>query len=267
MTVWNAVALGMVLFTMGFSGCRTAPKTEWKGRCVVVFGDSISDPRYDLWKQWWKWVGEDLGSEMLAYAVDGREWDDVPRQVETMKVENRADVDAFIIFVGTNDFNQNVPLGNWWEEALETVNRNGRLVQVKRRSPLFDRHTLRGRINIAMNKLKSEYPDRQIVLLTPIRRGYFSCDTTNVQPEDSYSNELGLFIGDYAAVVQEAGTVWSVPVIDTYSESGLLPSMPSFSDCCNRPDADRLHPSTEGCRRLALTVSARLKSLPATFRK
>ena len=87
-----------------------------------------------------------------------------------------------------------------------------------------------------------------------------------MQPDDSYANELGLYISDYARAVKEAGEVWSVPVIDTYSESGLLLAMPSFTDCCNRADTDCLHPGTEGTRRLALTVSARLKTLPPTFR-
>jgi len=177
------------------------------------------------------------------------------------------DVDAILIFQGTNDYNSDVPLGVWYKESEETVNRDGKMVAVKRRLPDFNGRTVRGRINIALDKLKSTYPDRQIVLLTPIRRGFFTCAKTNVQPEDSYANGLGLYIGDYARVVREAGEVWSVPVIDTYSESGLLLSMPSFSDCCNRTDTDRLHPSTEGCRRLALTVAARLKTLPPTFRR
>lgn len=255
-----------VLASAVLSGCLTAPKCGWEGRRIAVLGDSISDKEIDWWKHWWKFVGEDLGTEMRVYAVNGREWDDVPRQTDCLATDG-GDVDAILVFIGTNDFNANVPLGEWWSVSETEVDCNDHRSTVKRRLPVFDKGTLRGRINIALNKLKGMYPDRQIVLMTPIRRGFFRCAATNVRQEDSYANEIGLFLDDYAKVVREAGQVWAVPVIDTYAESGLLPSMPSFDDCCNRIATDRLHPNTEGCRRLALTVAARLRGLPPTFRK
>ena len=261
----NRLIAGM-LIAVAAAGCVSAPRTEWNGRCVAVFGDSISDKRLNKWRHWWKWVADELGTTMRVYAANGRQWNDVPRQVDEMEKDGASDVDAMLVFMGTNDFNSNIPLGEWWKESEESVNRNGRMVRVKRRLPDFNKSTVRGRINIALDKIKRAYPDRQVVLMTPISRGFFTCGETNVQPEDSYANELGLYIGDYARVVKEAGEVWSAPVIDTYSESGLLLSLPSFSDCCNRADTDRLHPSTEGCRRLARTVAARLKSLPPSFR-
>ena len=250
----------------GDGKCAKAPPCAWSGKRVAVFGDSISDARLKMWRHWWQWVADDLGTKMSVYAANGTQWDNVPRQLDKMAQDDPDGVDAILIFMGTNDFNGNKPLGEWWNETEETVNRNGRMVKVKRRLPSQDAKTVRGRINIALGRIKSEYPRCQIVLLTPIRRGFFTCSERNVQPEDSYSNELGLYVGDYARVVREAGEVWSVPVIDTYSESGLLLSLPSFSDCCNRATNDRLHPGTEGCRRLALTVAARLKTLPPTFR-
>ena len=259
---------------LAVAGCATAPSRstsatppcDWKGKRVAVLGDSISDARLKGWKHWWKWVAEDLGAEMSVYAVNGRQWNDIPRQVDAMTKDGGDSVDAILIFMGTNDFNSNVPLGVWWDESMVSVNRNGRIVPVMRRLPSHDASTVRGRINVALEKIKREYPRCQVVLMTPIRRGFFTCSADNVQPDDSYANELGLYIEDYARTVKEAGEVWSVPVVDTYSESGLLLAMPSFSDCCNRADTDRLHPGTEGTRRLALTVTARLRTLPPTFR-
>ena len=247
-------------------GCATAPKGAWEGCRVAVLGDSISDKSINWWKHWWKWAGDDLGAEMKVYAVNGQQWNNVPRQADAMTADCGGDVDAILIFIGTNDFNANVPLGSWWQETTETVDCNQRSAAVRHRTPVFDESTLRGRINIALDKLKREYPDRQIVVITPIRRGYFRCATRNVRQDDSYANEIGLYLEDYVRAIREAGEVWSVPVVDAYSESGLLPALPSFADCCNRESSDRLHPSTEGCRRLALTIAARLKGLPPTFR-
>jgi len=250
-----------------FAGeCKALPQGDWAGKRVAILGDSISDAKIHAWKHWWKFVGEDLGTEMLVYAQNGCQWSGVPNQIKKMQEATGGDVDAILIFMGTNDFNSNVPLGDWWKETEEEVDRNGKPVRVRKRVPATNGGTLRGRINIALTKLKTDYPDRQIVLLTPIRRGFFKGSPTNVQPDDSYSNALGLYISDYARAVREAGEVWSVPVIDTHSESGLLLGMKSFGDCANREDTDRLHPNTEGCRRLALTVAARLRTLPPTFR-
>lgn len=246
-------------------GCVTAPRGAWEGKRIAVMGDSISDKRIDWWKHWWKWVGEDLGAEMKVYAVNGRQWNDVPRQTDELTADG-GDVDAILVFMGTNDFNANVPLGAWWSESLATVDCNARTAAVKHRVPVMDAGTFRGRINVALDKLKRAYPDRQIVLMTPIRRGYFRCGVTNVRQDDSYANEIGLYLEDYVRAIREAGDVWSVPVIDTYAESGLLPALPSFADCRNRESSDALHPCTEGCRRLALTVAARLRTLPPTFR-
>ena len=246
-------------------GCATAPKGAWEGCRVAVLGDSISDRRIDWWKHWWKWVGEELGAEMRVYAVNGQTWANVPKQTDAMAADSGGDVDAILVFIGTNDFNANVPLGKWWSETEETVDCNARKASVRHRTPVFDANTLRGRVNIALEKLKRSFPDRQIVLITPIRRGFFRCGVGNVRQDDSYANEIGLYLEDYVRAIREAGDVWSVPVIDAYSESGLLPAMPSFTDCCNRESSDRLHPSTEGCRRLALTVAARLRTLPPTF--
>lgn len=248
------------------AGCVSAPKQPWEGRKIAVFGDSISDKKLKAWSHWWETVGEELGAEMCVFASNGAQWNDMSRQLRKL-AESGEDVDAILVLMGTNDFNSDVPLGEWWKETEETVDRDGKMVKVRRRLPNMSGRCVRGRINIALEKIKSAYPDRQVVLLTPIRRGFFTCAKTNVQPEDSYANELGLFIGDYARVVREAGEIWSVPVIDTYSESGLILSMPSYSDCCNKETTDRLHPNTEGNRRLGLTVAARLRCLPPTFRR
>ena len=43
----------------------------------------------------------------------------------------------------------------------------------------------------------------------------------NVQPEEAFSNSIGLFIDDYVQTVKQAGNLWAVPVIDLNSLSGL----------------------------------------------
>ena len=235
--------------------------SQWKGRKVAVFGDSISDPNIRNWKHWWAHLADMTGIDPHVYAKNGWQWGGVPRQIDMMEAEGLKP-DAILIFMGTNDFNLDVPLGEWWSVVDEKVNRDGKEVVCRKRIHDLTADTVRGRINIALKRLKHGYPDCQVVLLTPIHRGYFTCGRTNVQPDEAYANNLGHWIDDYVRCVKEAGPIWSVPVIDLHGESGLYPSDPSFGKCFNRADTDLLHPNTEGHRRLAALIAAKLSALP-----
>ena len=237
----------------------------WKGRKVAVFGDSISDRNVGRWRHWWRYLADLTGIEPIVYARNGWQWSGVPKQADALAADGH-DPDAIIILMGTNDFNSNVPLGEWWKVVAEPVNRDGRKVTCLKRVLDFSADTVRGRINIAMKLLKERYPDRQIILLTPLHRGFFTCSADNVQPDEAYANTLGLWIGDYAACVREAGDVWSVPVIDLFAESGLMPSFKPYGRFFNRADTDLLHPNSLGHRRMAEVIAARMLTMPATFR-
>ena len=65
------------------------------------------------------------------------------------------------------------------------------MVTRKRMYPIMDKSTYRGRINIALDKLKRTYPTKQIVLLTPIHRAGFYRNEKNWQPTEDYYNLCG----------------------------------------------------------------------------
>ena len=262
MTVGGIVAL----VAMSAGCCSLTAKHPWDGAKVAVIGDSITDPKITWWHHWWKQLGEQTGLVPTAYAVSGQRWSHVLGHVEAMEADG-FEPDAILVFMGTNDFNSNVPLGEWWHVAPEEVDRNGMMTSCQKRTFDFSPNTFRGTINRALSRLKHDYPDRQIVLLTPIHRGYFTCGKTNVQPDEAYANKVGLWLDDYVRCVREAGDIWSVPVIDLHAEGTLYPSDPSYGNCFNRADTDLLHPNTEGCRRLAMVVAARLRTIPMTFRQ
>lgn len=274
-TISAALLLSMAAAALSATPAAAADETnappacashlDWRGKKVAVFGDSISDKGIKWWRHWWSYLADMTGIEPLVYATNGRQWSDVPRQAEDLAAAGE-DPDAILILMGTNDFNSDIPLGEWWDVVAEPVNRNGQKVRCRKRVPSFSPNTVRGRINTAIKFLKERYPDRQIVLLTPIHRGFFTCAKTNVQPDEAYANALGLWIGDYAACVREAGPIWSVPVIDLHSEAGLMPSLAPYGRFFNRSDTDLLHPNSEGHRRIAEVIAARLSAMPATFR-
>ncbi len=251
------------------AGCIRHP---WQGLRVGYLGDSITDPNNnsnDIKKKYWGFLQDMLGITPYVYGVSGRQWNDIPRQAEALKREHGDEVDAVMVFIGTNDFNAGVPVGEWFEELTDTVTAavhgEKKVYTRKRRMPIMTDKTLKGRINMGISRLKQLFPDKQIVLLTPLHRAYAKFGDKNIQPDESWQNVCGEYFDRYVDAVKEAGNVWAVPVIDLNADSGINPMVTEQLPYIHREDTDRLHPSTEGQRRMALTLMYRLMSLPGRF--
>lgn len=242
----------------------------WAGKKVAYLGDSIIDPRNDGSKvKCWNYLEQWLGITPYVYGISGRQWNDIPRQAEQLRTEHGDDVDAIIIFIGTNDYNSGVPIGQWYVEKPEKVvagiHEPKHPVDRIRRYPSTDASTFRGRINIAMDALKRMYPTKQIVLLTPLHRAGFYAGDSNWQPTEDYTNLCGEFLDAYVESVKEAGNVWAVPVIDWNASSGLYPMSDDQAIYFKDSEVDRLHPNDAGHARLARTLMYQLLTLPCTF--
>lgn len=237
----------------------------WQNKRVAYLGDSITDPRtLPEDPHYWSYLQEMLNTETYVYGISGRQWKHVLDQANKLKTEHGDEVDAIMIFMGTNDYNSGTPIGEWFTETTEVVNANGKMVERKRRDHVFDNSTFRGRLNIALDSLKKMYPTKQIVMLTPIHRGFAQFSEKNVQPSEEYCNGCGEYIDAYVNSIKEASAIWSVPVIDLYSLSGLLPALPEQSMYVPGGN-DNLHPNAEGHRRMALCIYYQLQALPCTF--
>ncbi len=242
----------------------------WMQKKVAYFGDSITDPRNKgSKKKYWHFLQEWLGISPYVYAVSGRQWNDIPRQADKLYAEHKDSVDAILIFMGTNDYNNGVPMGRWYEEKTEQVmyghGQPKKLVERQRRYFCMDKNTYRGRINIALDKVKRMYPTKQIVLLTPIHRAGFYANEKNWQCTEDYTNQCGIYLEEYINAVKEAGNIWAVPVIDLNAISGLYPMIDEHVQYFKNGDNDRLHPNDKGHVRLARTLMYQLLSLPCQF--
>ena len=239
----------------------------WKGKRVAYFGDSITDPNNDgSKKKYWGFLKDWLGITPYVYGVSGRQWNDIPRQAQKLKDEHGDSVDAILIFIGTNDYNAGVPIGEWFTERPEKVmagiHEPKHLVDRRHRYPVMSDSTYRGRINKALDCVKRMYPRKQIVLLTPIHRAEFYANEKNWQPREDYTNQCGEYIDAYVESVKEAGNLWAVPVIDLNALCGLYPLMDEMAQFFKSAENDRLHPNDEGHRRMALTIMQQLSALP-----
>ena len=256
----------------GTANAQSATYTHpWMQKRVAYFGDSITDPKNDGSQlKFWNYLQDWLSITPLVYGKSGRQWNDIPRQAEQLKQEHGDSVDAIIIFIGTNDYNNGVRLGQWYEETEEQVmyghGQPKQLTTRKRRAMKMDLSTYRGRINIALDKVKRLYPEKQIVLLTPLHRAQFYRSESNWQITEDYANQCGEYLDAYVDVVKEAGNIWALPVIDLNSVSGLYPMLDEHARYFHDKDTDRLHPNDDGHERIARTLFYQLSALPCTFR-
>ena len=242
-------------------------KNQWKGKRVAFLGDSITDKQHvGTTKCYWEYLAELLGLEAFSYGINGNQMDGLLAQAERLYREQADDVDAIIIFGGTNDYNGGVPLGEWYEEVWRNVPLpDGKVGSRRYRKPAMDAETFRGRINRLMDYLKTHFPTKQIIVLTPLHRGFAQFSAGNVQPEEAYPNRIGIYVDEYVQALKEAGNVWAVPVIDLNSISGLYPMNDAQVGYFHRADTDRLHPNAEGHWRMALALMYQLLAFPASF--
>lgn len=261
--------LSFIILSVQLYPMNSVPNIEnqWNGKRVAFLGDSITDKvRVGTKKCYWEYLAEMLGIQPFVYAINGNQMSGILAQAERLKREQNDSFDAIIIFAGTNDYNADVPLGEWYSETeAETWVSGPKKERRAFRKSFYGNNTFKGRINILMRYLKTNYPTKQIILLTPIHRGYARFGDNNIQPEESFANRIGLYIDDYVEVIKEAASVWAVPVIDLNSLSGLYPVSDSHAAYFHDGKTDRLHPNENGHRRMAETLKYQLLALPSAF--
>jgi lysophospholipase L1-like esterase len=233
------------------------------GAKIAFLGDSITDRRHiGCTSNYWNFLERDLGIVPLVYGINGHQMKHLSAQAEKLKADHPDGLSAIFVFAGTNDYNSDTPLGEWWTISEEMVNRGAKgMVKVRRRKFIYGDETFRGRINKVMRFIKDGWPGVPVYLITPIHRGYATFGPTNVQPDESYSNAIGLFIDDYVAVIKEAGNVWAADVIDLHAESGLFPLLKSHSRFFSDAERDMLHPNDAGHELMARAIMRHLAPL------
>lgn len=241
--------------------------SQWKGKRVAFLGDSITDKRrIGTTKCYWEYLSEWMQFTPYIYGINGNRMDGVLKQAQKLLAEQGDSIDAIFIFAGTNDYNGGVPLGEWYTVSeRETLVKGGATERRMYREPVMNDSTFRGRINMVLDFLKTNYPEKQVIMLTPIHRAKARFSGENIQPEELFPNKLGLYVEEYVNAVKEAANVWAVPVIDLNSISGLYPLNDAHARYFHDSETDRLHPNAKGHERMAKAIAYQLLALPASF--
>ncbi len=136
--------------------------------------------------------------------------------------------DVILIFGGTNDYARAnpTPLGDMSSE---------------------DEHTFYGALKILYNKVIAAHPEAVVVAVTPLHR----------EKEKDYGLE-GLELLDYVNAVREVASLYSIPVIDLWNNSGI---QAQNLEIMSLYLIDGLHPTERGAKRIAERIYGFLKTL------
>ncbi len=139
------------------------------------------------------------------------------------------DADIIVVFGGTNDFGHgNAPLGSF-----------------------DDRHneTFYGACHVLFRSLLEKYPDKPIVVLTPLHR-----------LEETFNDrkDRAIPLKRFVEIIKEVAEYYSLPVLDLFACGGMQPNVPIIRETY-MPDG--LHPNDAGHQKLARQLGNFLLSL------
>ena len=206
---------------------------ELKDKSIVFYGDSIT-ARHGLksyHKDYIQILQEEFGFYYSNQAVGGATWTDVPpstnnifRQLRNSEALYR-DADYVSIFLGTNDFGLNRPIGNKNDTDVKTIY---------------------GAINTVFDTILNVNPDAKFMLITSLNR----YDFTDSNPNDNgLTNGAGYTIEDLRNVIRTSAETYNCTLVDL---AGLV-NEDNMSDLLN---SDKLHVVEQGYREIAKIIKS-----------
>lgn len=187
--------------------------SKWRLRNIAYLGDSITAFAIHVNK-----YSALTGSVALNYGVGGTRIASSNSGDTTSFVSRYTgmtnDADMVIVMGGTNDFGTGVALMGAMTDRVPT--------------------TFYGAMHLLCVGLLTKYPKKPIIFMTPLHRS----------GDDGARN--GLTLKDFRNTIIEVYTYYSIPVLDSYAESGIDSVVNT-----NNYFSDGLHPNTVGGYKLA----------------
>jgi len=214
--------LGATGYNIGFGGCRWGKHSNalYDEMCMYKVADYIATDNL-------------TGLMNAAIALrDSSQADDNTAQVARLQSLDLSTVDYVTIFHGTNDFQGLNPIGTDSDMTGDTV---------------------KGAINLTLDKLLTKYPNMKLLLVTPIWRARQVAG--DGLESDAKPNSLGLYLRDYVEAIKDMGKKYHIPVLDLYNNSGISKYTKNLY-----LSSDELHPNTVGYTHLANLIAAKLSS-------
>lgn len=231
-TINNKSLLGAGNISISGEGGTGVGFSCWEGKTAVCVGDSITAGSGTT-QIYYNILKDILGfSQMTGMGVAGscvsaksnygssnspliNRWQSIP------------DRDLITIYMGTNDYGHNTPLGT----IADTTD-----------------ISFYGALNVIIPGILTAHPNSRLVWITPTHRDGFGSGFTH----DWVANGAGKTLKDYVDAIKEVCERYSVPVIDLFSISGLEPVIPGIKSTY-MPDG--LHPNALAHNKIAVYMA------------
>lgn len=227
---------------------------------ISIMGDSIStfdgwlpEGFYDFYplngevkeveQTWWKMLLEETGLQLCVNASssgstcvgDSTSTDDPQSGCSDYRISALADEDGnapdlIIVYMGTNDVIQNIPLGD---------NDGSRSAEEGTIENFSDAYCL------ILDKLRADYPQAQIYCCSLLPVG----DWGTTQPFETFVNGENLTSHDYSSRIETIARTKGFPVIDLENCGLTVDNMPQYV-------SDGVHLNPEGMKLLKDTIKA-----------
>lgn len=203
------------------------------GKTILFLGDSITHGAGVTSSDniFFRIVGRETGAECFEYGVSGSRIAPQPDGNENPKrlpfgvraKEMQPQADVIVVMGGTNDYVHGAaPLGKMDDRTNETFY---------------------GALHRLILQLMEQYPEAQLVFMTPPHR---------LNDRTVGLNQFGLRrcadLETYVNVIQEVTAYYGIPVLDLFRTSGMQPDVPLLRE---RYMPDGTHPNDAGHRRIA----------------
>ena len=130
----------------------------------------------------------------------------------------------YVIFMGTNDYGHETPLGNI-DDNSDT--------------------SFYGALNVIVSGIKNKYDDSEIVFVTPLHR--YGAGTSKILNQkytyDYLNNGVEASLGDYRKAIIDICNKYNLQYIDLYNETGFTPENAEFR---KEYMPDGIHPNQKG---------------------
>jgi lysophospholipase L1-like esterase len=210
----------------------------WADKTMVCVGDSITAGSGTT-QTYWAMLKEILGlSKMTGMGVGGscvsaKSDYGTGNSPLINRYKNIPEADLITIFMGTNDWGHETPLGTI-EDTTDV--------------------SFYGALNVIIPNLMTMHPNSRIIWITPMHRyGFGTSKILGTKfTYDHIANGRGHTLKDYVDAIKDVCERYSIPIIDLYSISGLHPSIAAHKSTY-MPDG--LHPNKAGHEKMAYLIS------------
>lgn len=213
---------------------------RWNGAKAAFVGDSItSGVNTDSENIYYKLIDSLVGfSNVYADGIAGCTLSASSTSTYTPVTQRLGsiptDMDLVVIFAGTNDWGYNTPIGT----ISDTTD-----------------VSFYGAMSVIINTIINANPDVRLVFITPLHRyGY----TGGSYPNDTDQNGQSKTLKDYVDAMKAMAELYSIPLIDMFSVSGLNPRVTEIKDDYI---TDGLHPNAAGHNIIARRIVPLLETI------